>query len=150
MDVTPKTQEECMKRTRVLLCAGAVVIAVNFGLLGSIFAATHSGQAIKESVQASGHASAAAGHAIGASGQVTSAAVAVPVAASGVADGSVAAGAMAVGASAGVAGSAATSTAAGLVKSATAPIGTPLEVSDETVTVGPPPDKALKPATPVQ
>lgn len=90
---------------------------------------THSGQALKNSAQASGHASASAAHGIAASGQVTSAAIAVPLSVGGAVLGS--AGAV----SAGVARES--------MKAATAPIGTPLEITDEAITTMPP-NEALK------
>jgi len=91
---------------------------------------THSGQAVRESGQASVHASASAAHALVASGQVTSAVSAVPLAIGGAALTS--------------AGTASTGAAKSLQKAASAPAGTPLKITDESlVTV--PPDEALKP-----
>jgi len=97
----------------------------------SVFAAgdTESGRAVNEAVQSSGHASASAAHSIAASGQVTSAVSAVPLSVSGAALGS--AGAVSAGA------------ARDSMRAATAPIGTPLEITDETITVIPP-NEALK------
>jgi len=94
---------------------------------------THAGRAVKEAVQASGHASASAAHSIVASGQVTSAVVAVPLSVGGAVLGS--------------AGAASAAAARDSAKAATAPIGTPLEVTDEAITVMPP-NEALKPQTP--
>lgn len=98
---------------------------------GSAFAENiaHAGQAVQESAQASGHASASAAHSIVASGQVTSAASAVPLSVGGAVLGS--AGAVSAGA------------AHDSMKAATAPIGTPLEVTDESITTMPP-NEALK------
>lgn len=99
-------------------------------LLGSTaYAAesTHAEEAVKKSAQASGNASASAAHSIAASGQVTSAAIAVPLKAVG-----------AVGAASAQAGD-------GLSKAASAPIGTPLQVTDEAITAGPLPSEAMKP-----
>lgn len=100
-------------------------------LASSAFAAgpTHSGQASGNAAQSGSHASASAAHSIAASGQVTSAASAIPLAIGGVVSG--AAGA--------VSGQAARSSA----QAATAPIGTPLDITNETLTVMPP-DEALK------
>lgn len=98
---------------------------------GPLFAGdnTHAGQAVQESVQASGNASGSAAHSIAASGQVTSAASAVPLSVGGAVLGS--AGALSAGA------------AHESMKAATAPIGTPLEVTDESITTMPP-NEALK------
>jgi len=100
-------------------------------LASSAFAAgpTHSGQASGNAAQSGSHASASAGHSIAASGQVTSAASAIPLAIGGVVSG--AAGA--------VSGQAAHNSA----QAATAPIGTPLDITDETITIMPP-NEALK------
>jgi hypothetical protein len=99
--------------------------------IGSAFADdnTHAGHAVTEAVQASGHASASAAHSIAASGQVTSAVSALPLSVGGVALGS--AGAVSAGA------------ARDSMRAATAPIGTPLEITDEAITVIPP-NEALK------
>ncbi len=106
-------------------------IALSVCLSCSAFAAdqTHSGQASGNAVQSGSHASASAGHSIAASGQVTSAASAIPLAIGGVVSG--AAGA--------VSGQSARSSA----QAATAPIGTPLDITDETITIMPP-NEALK------
>lgn len=90
---------------------------------------THSGQASANAAQSGSHASASIGHSIAASGQVTSAASAIPLAIGGVVSG--AAGA--------VSGQAAHNSA----RAATAPIGIPLDITDETITVMPP-NEALK------
>lgn len=107
------------------------VLLLLFATGGQVLAGqdTHSGQAIKESAQASGHASASAAHSIVASGQVTSAASAVPLSVGGAVLGS--AGAVSAGA------------AHDSMKAATSPIGTPLEVTDESITTMPP-NEALK------
>lgn len=106
----------------------ALASAFTLFLLANAFAGdTHSGQAVEESAQTGSHASASAAHGIVASGQVTSAASAVPLA---------------------IGGSAAavtTEIAKDLMDAATAPVGTPLEITDESVTAGPPPDEALAP-----
>lgn len=90
---------------------------------------THSGQAVKNSAQASGHASASAAHTIAASGQVTSAAIAVPLSIGGAALGS--------------AGAVSAGMAHDSMKAATAPIGTPLEITEEAI-ITTPPNEALK------
>ncbi len=89
---------------------------------------TNSKQAIKESGAAGFHASKSVGHSIVTSGKVVSAASAVPLAIVG------------------SAGSVSTQMANGSMNAATSdiPIGSPLEITDETITVGPPPDQILK------
>ena len=90
---------------------------------------THLGRAILESGRASLHASVAAGHALAASGQATLAVSAVPLSLSGAALTSV--------------GRVSSSTAVAMQRAASAPVGAPLEISDEyLITV--PPDQALK------
>lgn len=88
---------------------------------------THAEEAVKKSAQASGNASASAAHSIAASGQVTSAALAVPLTVVG------------------SVGAVSAKTGDALSKAASAPIGTPLVVTDEVVTAGPPPSEAMKP-----
>lgn len=90
---------------------------------------THAGRAVTLSGQASAATSGSAAHAIAASGQVTSAAIAVPLAIGGSALTS--------------AGAASTASANTLLDAANAPIGTPLPVTDESIT-SVPPDQALK------
>ncbi len=87
---------------------------------------THCGKAVEEASKAGSHASKSAAHAIVGSGQVVSAASAVPLAISG------------------SAGAVSVKIAEDLMGAATAPPGTPLIITDETVTAGPPPDEALK------
>jgi hypothetical protein len=94
---------------------------------------THAGQAVENGVAASGHTSASAAHSIAASGQLTSGALAVPFLASGAVMGSAGAGSAAVGRDA--------------LRAATAPIGTPLPITDETITVISPAE-ALKAKSP--
>lgn len=112
-----------MKKLKALSIALAVTMVCTVNSFGGN---THSGQAVKEAVKAGSHASASAGHAIVGSGQVTSAASAVPLAI------------------AGSAGAVSTEIAKDLMEAATAPIGAPLEITDESVTAGPPPNKALE------
>ena len=98
---------------------------------GHVFAGedTHAGQALKNSAQASGHASVSAAHSIAASGQLTSAAIAVPLSIGGAVLSS--------------AGAVSTQAAQEAMKAATAPIGTPLEITDEAISTTPP-NEALK------
>jgi hypothetical protein len=104
---------------------------VLFAAIGSAFAEneTHAGRAVKESLQTSGHASGSAAHSIAASGQVTSGVLAVPLSVGG--------------AVLSTAGAVSISAASNLMKTATAPIGTPLKITDEVITTIPP-DQALK------
>jgi hypothetical protein len=85
---------------------------------------THAGRAITYSGQASVAASGSAAHSIAASGQVTSAASAMPLAIGGAVLGS--GGAVSAGA------------ARDSMKAATAPIGTPLPITNENITIMPP------------
>ena len=88
---------------------------------------THSGQAVEEASKVGSHASASIGHGIAASGQVTSAASVIPLAIIVSAD------------------AVSTGIAKELMNAATAPIGTPLTITDESVTTSPPPNEALSP-----
>jgi hypothetical protein len=112
-----------MKRT--LICLVLIVSALM--VAGHAFGqGSFSGQAVQESVKASGHASKAVVNSIAASGQATSAVSAVPLAASG------------------AAGAVSGQVAGDLLNAASQPAGKPLEITDETVTAGPPPDQMLK------
>ena len=113
-----------MKKRSVLAIVSAITLILSVNSFG---ADTHSGQALEDAGKAVSHGSSSAGHALIGSGQVTSAASAVPLAVGG------------------SAGAVATEIANDLMEAATAPIGTPLEITDESVTVGPPPDEALIP-----
>lgn len=113
-----------MKKQHILAMASAVIMIFCVTAFASD---THSVQAVEDASKAGSHASTSAGHSIAASGQVTSAASAVPLAVSG------------------SAGAVSTEIAKELMDAATAPIGTPLEITDESVTAGPPPDQALTP-----
>ena len=86
-------------------------------------------QAIRAGGRASGNVAASAGHSLAATGQLASGVVATPLLASG----AVAAGV----------GSAAAKTGESLMNAATSPIGTPLPVTDETISILPP-NKALQ------
>jgi len=91
----------------------------------SVSAADHAARAVGHAANASGHSVMSGLHALAASGQVTLQVSAVPLLTSA-----------ALGAVAGTVGEA-------LIKAADAPIGTPLPISDETVSAGPPPDQAI-------
>ncbi len=90
---------------------------------------SHAGQAAKNSLAASGNTSASAAHSVAASGQVTSAMLAVPLLSGGAVIGST--------------GAVSAGTGRDSLRAATAPIGTPLEITDEAITVVPP-NEALK------
>ncbi|MBF0303728.1 MAG: hypothetical protein HQK73_11870 [Desulfamplus sp.] len=118
-----------MRRLRHLMVIFIAIMGV-FLMTEYTFAAdTHSGQALDESGKAGSHASNSAAHAIISTGKVTSAASAIP---------------LSIGGSVGAVSS---EIANELMDAATAPAGTPLEISDESVTVGTPPDEALKNST---
>ena len=111
-----------MKRLKTILLGISLITLLS----ANAFAGdTYSGQAIKHSGQASVHASAAAGNSVVGAAQLTSGAVAVPL----YVVGSV--------------GAASTYIADELMEAATTPVGEPLVITDETITVGPPPDKVL-------
>lgn len=112
-----------MKKMMILAIICIVTLALNGNLLAGD---THSGEAVKQGSKAASHGSASAAHAIVGSGQVTSAASAVPLSV------------------AGSAGAVSTEIAKDLMEAATAPIGSPLEITDESVTAGPPPNEVLK------
>lgn len=108
------------------------VVVLAFCLVSPAWAGddTHSGKAASHGSQASQHASGSAAHAIMASGQVVSGAASVPFMASG------------------ASGAVSAQIGEDLNKAATAPADGPLEISDETITVGPPPDQAMKETKP--
>jgi len=109
----------------------AIALTVSLVPMGVSVAAdhTHSGQAVGDSAQAGSHASASAGHSVAASGQVTSAASAIPLSIGG--------------AVLSLGGAASIGVAQGSAMAAVSPIGTPLEITDEAITVMPP-NEALK------
>lgn len=114
------------KFTRISLTT--IVVAATIG--GAIADDdTHARRAVKESLQSSGHASGSAAHSIAASGQVTSGVLAVPLSVGG--------------AVLSTAGAVSISAASDLRRAATAPIGTPLKITDEVIS-SIPPDEALK------
>ena len=99
------------KFTQIL--SGTLVLVASFG---HAQAQTHAGQAVNNAAQTSGHASASAAHSMAASGQVTSAVLAVPLSIGGAA--LVTSGAVSMG------------VAHDSMRAATAPIGTPLVITD--------------------
>lgn len=110
----------------------AILLGSFQGAMLAQTAADNAAQAVNNGVKGSGHASASAAHSIAASGQVTSGMLAVPLLASG-----------AVSASA---GGVSTNAGAASLNAASMPIGTPLVVTDEAITVIPP-NQALKSKT---
>ena len=116
-----------MKKNKLLVIA----LTVSLMPVGVVIAAdnTHSGQAVGNSIQAGSRAGASIGHSIAASGQVTSAVSAIPLSIGGAA--------LSVG------GAVSVGAARDSARAATAPIGTPLKITDETITVMPP-NEALK------
>ena len=114
-----------MKKAITLITAVVMMMITTCSL--SFAQETHAGQAVKHTGAASSHASRSAAHSIAASGQVVSGVIAVPLM------------------SAGVVGAASAQAGEALWDGATAPAHGPLEISDETVTAGPAPDKAMLP-----
>ncbi len=113
-----------LKTTSILLCT--------LGMYAASAIANPAEQlehAVKAGGRASGNVAASAGHSLVATGQLASGVVATPLLASG---------AIAVGV-----GSAAVQAGGSLMNAATSPIGTPLPVTDETVSIIPP-NKALQ------
>ncbi|MEM5788991.1 MAG: hypothetical protein AAGU11_16885 [Syntrophobacteraceae bacterium] len=109
-------------KTRML----AAALIISAGFTGTCLAeGTYSGRAVQESSRAVSHASVGAMYGVAASGQVVSAAAAVPFAI------------------AGSVGNVSTRIAEELMDAANVPAGSPLLVTDEIVTAGPPPDQAL-------
>ena len=108
-------------RTFIIALLITVILSVNANA-----GDTHSGRAVKEAGKTSSHASASTAHAVVGSGQVTSAALTVPLFVSG------------------ATGAVSTIIATDLMEAATTPPGTPLAITDETVTAGPSPAAALR------
>lgn len=107
-------------RVRIQVLAALAVFA-----FGNTFAAeTHSGRASANAAQSGSHASASAAHSVAASGQVTSALSAAPLSVAGV--------------TLNAAGAISAAGARDSMRAAKAPIGTPLPVTDEVITVMPP------------
>jgi len=92
----------------------------------------HAEHAVQAGGRASGNASASAGHSLAATGQLASGVIAIPILASGV-------GAVSLGSTAVQAGGS-------MMDSASRPIGKPLPITDETVSILPP-NKALQQST---
>jgi hypothetical protein len=128
MDISHITTGESKMRNSLLVSCTLSLILVSASQI-TAGEDTHSGQAVRESVQTSGHASASAAHSIVASGQATSAVAAVPLSIGGAVLGS--------------AGTVSGDAAHSLAKAAAAPIGTPLDITEESITTMPP-DEALK------
>jgi len=127
MEYNKKEDNMTKLKISVIVLAIAMLLSVN-----SFGSDTHSSKAVEESGKVSSHASTSAAHAISGSGQVTSAVSAVPLSIGG------------------AAGAVSTEMAKDLMDAATAPIGTPLKIADESVTAGPPPNEALAPKKPKQ
>jgi len=104
-----------------------MVSMISLGTLvsGASASSNHSGQALKHAVQSGSHASGSVAHVIMGSAQVASAAVAIPLAVVG------------------SVGEVSKQISENLMDAAFAPIGTPLEVSDESFVVGPPPNELI-------
>lgn len=112
-----------MKKTFIFL---TILTSCFTAKLAAFAADTYIGQAIIESGKASYHASNSTAHALVASGQVISAASAVPFAIVG------------------SVGAVSNEVANNLMDAATITPGTPLEVSDQAIMVGPPPGDFLR------
>lgn len=108
-------------RTILITSSMALIFTVN-----AYAGETHSGRAVQESGQASTHASASTGHALVGSAQATSAVAAMPLYVTG------------------AVGAVSTEIADELMEAATAPAGEPLAITEESMTVGPTPDAALR------
>ena len=111
-----------MKRTAGMLC----FLVLLFWCGGYAVSLADSGRAAEHGSQASDHTSKSVIHTILGSGKVVSAAASVPVSA------------------AGASGAASSEIAKDLKDAGSQPIGEPLEITDETVSVGLPPDKQLQ------
>lgn len=111
-----------MKISRSLISALLLTCILS---INSFAGDTHSGRAISEAGRASGHSAASAAHSVAGAAQLTSGAIAVPLYISG------------------AVGTVSTNIANELMEAATAPAGTPLVITEETVTAGPPPNDAL-------
>lgn len=104
-----------------------VAISILTLVSSNIYASdTHSGQAAKHAANSGSHASGSAAHAIMSSGQVASAAAAIPLSVIGSAS------------------KVSEQISKELMDAATAPIGTPLEITEESIVAGPPPNEAIK------
>lgn len=94
---------------------------------------THAERAVLDSGRASAHASGSAAHGIAASGQATSAIMAVPLSVGGAVLGTL--------------GDASTGAAQASMNAAKRPVGAPLELTEEVITIMPP-NQALQTPTP--
>jgi len=103
------------------------------GISGVAAQETQPDRAVRSAVTASGNLSKSAAQSIAASARATLAVSAVPLASGGVVLGST--------------GAASAAAARDSMRAANAPIGTPLEITDETIMVMPP-NEALKPRDP--
>ncbi|HCY87441.1 MAG TPA: hypothetical protein DHV36_20070 [Desulfobacteraceae bacterium] len=112
-----------------LFCMTSVLIAALTIGTPAMANETHADRAVTHGSQAASHASNSAAHAIAASGQAVSGAASVPFMASG------------------VAGAVSAQVGEDLKDAASAPIGQPLPITDETITVGPTPDLAIQQTT---
>ena len=116
-----------------MMSMNGVTVSVVFLLSSLAYAAdsgsTHASQAATDSAAASGHASAGMSHGVVASGQVASAIASVPLLSGAVVLGSVGAVSAGVGRDS--------------LRASAIPVGTPLEVTNEIITVMPP-NEALK------
>ena len=117
--LTPKSLASCLLWGALAVCVGGAQASP----------AENAQQAVKAGGRASGNASASAAHSLVATGQLVSGVLAVPVLASG---------ASAVGA-----GGSAVRAGASLMDAASRPIGAPLPITDETLSIVPP-DQALR------
>ncbi|MFH2057372.1 MAG: hypothetical protein ABIJ59_00535 [Pseudomonadota bacterium] len=110
---------------KTLLNLITLIIVILISNQPSFAQGTHSGQAVKNSAQASASVSKGAAHSIAASSQVASAVIAIPF--------------MALGAS----GAVSAKVGEDLWDAANKPAGRPLEITDETISAGPPPDEVI-------
>lgn len=113
-----------MKRINKIV---AISMISMFAIVNSASAGnTHSGQSVNHAAKSGSHASGSAAHSIMSSGQVASAVVAIPFAIVG------------------SVGEVSKQISEDLIDVATTPIGEPLEITDESFIVGPPPNDAIK------
>ena len=112
-----------MKNVRSLISALLLTCILS---INSFAGETHSGRAVSEAGRASAHSGASAVHSVAGAAQMTSGAIAVPLYISG------------------AVGTVSTNIADELMEAATAPAGTPLIITEETVTAGPPPSDVLR------
>jgi len=109
-----------MNMKKILAIVSVIIVSMLFSQQALAQGSTqHSGQAVAHSALASGHS-------VVGSAKLTSAAIAVPLVVVG-----------SIGAVSAQAGKS-------LIKEANKPIGEPLEISDEILTVGPSPDRAMR------